>query len=164
MNLQIISRFIELDQSIWRFRWIADYSKCHKGDIAGTLRPDGYRQIRLGGTTYLEHRLVWLFITGEWPINQIDHRDTDRGNNDWTNLRDATHAQNKMNTPIQKNNMTGYKGVHFNTREKKYVAAIKSNGEQICLGRFDDPSEAGQAYIDAAKRLHGEFANVGEAS
>jgi len=131
-----------------------------QGQIAGTTTNTGYVQISIGHTLYLAHRLAFLYMTGEWPENQIDHKDEYRSNNKWENLRPATHSQNKMHTPIQINNTTGYKGVRFDQRRNKYTSTIKVDNISRFLGYFDDPKEAYEAYVEAAKVLHGEFAYV----
>lgn len=63
------------------------------GSVAGTLA-NGYIQIRIDKIYYLGHRLAWLYMTGNWPTFEVDHRDMVRSNNIWTNLREATSGQN----------------------------------------------------------------------
>jgi hypothetical protein len=74
-------------------------------------------------------------------------------------LRAATHAQNMQNQKAQASNTSGYKGVSFHKHTGKWVANIRCNGKQNHLGLFDTPQVASIAYIEAAKRLHGEFAS-----
>lgn len=68
-----------------------------RGDIAGTVRVDGRRQINLGGRCYLASRLAWLYMTGEWPQDEIDHRNRIKSDDRWENLRAATHSENMYN-------------------------------------------------------------------
>lgn len=49
---------------------------------------------------------------------------------------------------------TGYKGVYYDKRRRKFAAGIKINGITLHLGRFDTPGEAAAAY-DAAAVAHG---------
>ena len=58
-------------------------------------------------------------------------------------------------------NTSGYKGVSWYKRDRKWQAGIKVNGKFIYLGLFNDPKEAHEAYIKAAKKHFGEFANSG---
>jgi hypothetical protein len=43
--------------------------------------PTGYREIRVGGERYYEHRLAWLYVHGRWPKEQIDHINHKRDDN-----------------------------------------------------------------------------------
>lgn len=47
--------------------------------------------------SFLAHRLVWLYMTGKWPENQIDHDNGDATDNRWVNLDDVTRSKNGMN-------------------------------------------------------------------
>ena len=89
----------------------------------------------------------------------MDHKDHDTLNNRRENLRIATHAQNLWNTKILANNTSGFKGVSFFKPRGTWRSRIMLNGKQNLIGYFDSPEEAGAAYVEAAKRLHGEFAN-----
>ena len=120
----------------------------------------GYTVVNLKGKLYLYHRVVWLETTGEWPKGQIDHIDTDKSNNLFGNLRLATPSQNQANTPRQRNNTSGYKGVHFSKRLNKYVASIKVNRKRTHLGCFCDPELASLAYDTAAEKFFGASART----
>src|SRR5687768_12907610 len=73
---------------------------------ASTFRVDGRR--------YPASRLAHLWITDEWPQDQINPRDGDAANIRWTNLRPVTHSQKLCNRGKQQNNSVGLKGVTFN--------------------------------------------------
>jgi len=88
----------------------------------------------------------------------IDHINGDKLDNRRSNLRFCTFAQNGQNAKTPVNNMSGYKGVTWHKRHKKWMAQIMKNGKQWCLGYFEDATEAARAYNDAAEKLHGEFA------
>lgn len=131
---------------------------------AGTMtkpRGDGlrYLQIHIKGKCHLAHRLAWLYMTGEWPRNQTDHEDGDGLNNRWKNLRDATGMQNQANRGVQPNNISGYKGVSFRKSSGRYLARIGVRKKIMHLGSFDTPHDAHAAYMAAARKYFGEFAN-----
>jgi hypothetical protein len=129
------------------------------GTKAGTIC-HGYMQVKIRGQTYLVHRIIWLYTTGKWPEDEIDHEDRNRANNIWTNLREATSLQNIHNRPALTNSKSGLKGVHQEKRCNKWVAQITYGGELIYIGTFNTAGEASQAYVEAARRLLGSFAGV----
>lgn len=131
-----------------------------KGTIAGTLH-HGYIEIRAGGPIYGAHRLAWLYVHGELPENEIDHRDGNRSNNRISNLREATRQDNNINRKRPKHNASGIKGVFLEKRYGTWTAQITHNGNQMNLGSFKTKEEA--AAVLTAKRieLHGEFCNHG---
>ena len=91
----------------------------------------------------------------------VDHRDGNGLNNTRCNLRVCTKQQNCMNTRLSKRNKSGFKGVYFETNIGKWKAIIVLSGKKKYLGIFDRPETAHAAYIDAAKKYFGDFANCG---
>jgi hypothetical protein len=87
----------------------------------------------------------------------VDHIDGDGLNNRRSNLRYATVAENRRNSRAAKRNKSGFKGVRASPTGR-WWAAITWDGKRQHLGTFDTAEEAAEAYRDAAKRLHGEFA------
>lgn len=102
------------------------------------------------------HRL----IANAPPGFHVDHIDGDGLNNVRSNLRVATPSQNQMNRGASKNNRSGYKGVSWNSRSRKWSADISARGEFHRLGMFSSPKDAYAAYCQAARELHGEFARL----
>ena len=48
------------------------------GKIAGNYHSkSGYHRISINNARYRSNRLAWLYMTGAWPINEIDHIDLD---------------------------------------------------------------------------------------
>lgn len=95
------------------------------------------------------------------PLEKHERADHINGNtldNREENLRSATNAQNTQNQGLRLDNTSGYKGVTWDKRDKKWKAQIEANGKGKSLGNFDTPELAYQAYCEAAKKLHGEFA------
>lgn len=67
------------------------------GRVAGSKVPSGYIKISVSKRVYSAHRLAWLYMTGSWPENEIDHVDNNPSNNAFSNLRAATKSQNAQN-------------------------------------------------------------------
>jgi len=103
-------------------------NKCG-GKFAGTIGAKGYIMIGIGGVYYLAHRIIWKMMTGEDPVDQIDHEDTNRSNNRWKNLREASNGPNIQNSRRRKDNKSGIKGVFWDDYHQAWVAAIGINGK-----------------------------------
>ena len=115
----------------------------YAGKEAGCKDPDGYIRININGEYIRAHRLVHLFMTGDWPEDEIDHINGNTSDNRWENLRLVNQKENNKNAKIQKNNISGIRGVNWSKNEKKWLVRIHdNNGKRICLGRFNDFFEA----------------------
>lgn len=148
------------DPETGTFTWKVSYANgCKPGKVAGRIHK-GYRQICVDRRLYFAHRLAWLYQTGEWPKNQIDHINGVSSDNRFVNLREATNPQNQRNRPQLHRNTSGFKGV-TRLRSGRWQAQIGANRKKNYLGCFSTPEEAYAAYCDAAEKLHGEFANFG---
>jgi len=100
------------------------------------------------------HRFI-LYMTDSKIL--VDHIDGNGLNNCKDNLRTATHSQNSMNRGADRDNTTGFKGVFWHKRDKKFMAQITFNRKQIFLGYFSTAEEASTVYEAKAKELFGEF-------
>ena len=127
------------------------------GTIAGTPMSSGHLSIKIDGRQYLAHRLAWLYVKGEWPRHQVDHRNRVRSDNRFKNLREATNLQNSRNRSRHRSNKSGYVGVHWSERLRKWVAQIRYGGKKKHLGHFDTAELASEFYQLAADLLFGDF-------
>ena len=145
------------------FRWkVRTSNRIKIGDIAGSIhkcRLANYISIQIDGHKYQAHRLAHLYIYG-WMPEEVDHIDDNgpKTDNRICNLRKSTISQNMHNRGEYKSNKSGYKGVSWHKRVKKWRAQIKYNNKVMHLGYFSTPEEAYEAYKEAALRLHGEYA------
>lgn len=130
------------------------------GDAVGTLHRTGYLTVEIMGKQYPLHRIIWMMVEGKWPAQQIDHKDTDRANNRWANLREATNGQNTCNQKLRVTSKTGLKGVSFVSTKKKYKATIGLNNKDIHLGFHDCKACASFAYQIAADTHFGTFSRI----
>lgn len=90
-----------------------------------------------------------------------DHKNGNKLDNRKKNLRICTYSQNNSNRGINKKlNKSGYKGVSWHIRYKKWKANIRVNNKMVFLGSFDDVKEAYKAYCKASVKYQGEFSKV----
>ncbi|MEK6294411.1 MAG: HNH endonuclease [Paraburkholderia tropica] len=132
-----------------------------KGSVAGTVNSKGYVMIGVARRLYQAHRLAWLYVTGEWPKDLIDHINTIRTDNRFENLREASKTENNRNRSAGIAGRKGLKGATFRKKEGAWYSGIWSAGKRIHLGTFSSEQEAHEAYCKAADEMHGEFANFG---
>ena len=145
-------------------RWCVnkDYTK-NKGKFYVTtsiLHPDGGWYVRNG--VKIQRRRFALFVHRlimDAPKGMhVDHINGNPLDNRKSNLRICTHAENSNNTGPRKNNTSGYKGVYWAKRNKRWLAQITHNGKQVYIGHYKDKEEAARAYDAKAKEFQGEFA------
>lgn len=145
---------------IWKYNANkrANWNTRYAGTSVGGLDAHGYLHCSITFNNnkyyYKVHRLIWLYVTGKWPKEQIDHINNDKTDNRIANLREATCIQNNCNKPGR----TKYKGVTFNGWS--YVAKIGYSGKYFYIGSYNTPEEAHEAYKIRAKQLHKEFVQV----
>ena len=134
---------------VWR---VNRGSKAKKGKETGYPDGKGYLRFTFRYRKYKNSRVIYFLNTGIDPEEkQVDHIDGDILNNKIYNLRLATNKQNAHNRKKNKNNTSGVTGVCWDKRRNKYMSSIICNGKLLCLGRFDDFSEAVAVRIAAGK-------------
>jgi Demerecviridae HNH endonuclease len=128
------------------------------GRVAGWLEKNGQRRIGIDGSTYVAQRIIWVIVKGEWPPHDVDHRNLDKSDNRWDNLRAATTGQNARNRRRPKSNSSGFKGVSLHSQSGKWWARIMIDRKSVSLGLHNTRESAHEAYRKAAAELHGDFA------
>lgn len=130
-------------------------SRSRAGDKVGFSHGNGYLKTLIDGVSFRMHRLAWLYMKGEWPKDQIDHRNTVRSDNRWDNLRELTGRENTHNQrKPHKNNSTGFLGVKRSRRGHRFTAAIGLNGVRRHIGSFATAEKAHAAYVITKRKLH----------
>ena len=125
----------------------------------------GYRTVCLSKEGRIKTHTVHVLVAREWvpnPENKrcVDHIDGDKANNNWENLRYATHTENSRNPKIQTNTSSVYKGVYLHKPTKKWMAYIRINKKLKNLGYHASEREAAKAYNKAALEHFGIFAKL----
>lgn len=117
------------------------------------------RYIRSNGkdsNIYMHREL--LGIVGSPLIG--DHIDHNGLNNQRKNIRSGDVFLNMRNTSSRIGSSSKFVGVCWHKKDRKWQAAITTNGRQIHIGQFDSEYEAALARDVVAKRIQGEAANL----
>ena len=122
--------------------------------LMGTLNHGYLRAGLVENKQFALHRLVFLWMTGDWPKADVDHIDGDRTNNRWANLRDVCRRINMENLKRARRNnrSTGLLGAY--RQGSGFWSRISVNGKDVRLGSFDSAEKAHEAYIAAKRRFH----------
>jgi HNH endonuclease len=137
------------------FFWLkrAQGRSTKNGGLAGGLNDRGYKRIKLGENFHYAHRLVWLYVHGEWPSMVIDHINGDKADNRLENLRCVSVKENNQNRrkPSRKpvNHAMGVYGVG-----DRFAASISVDNKNVYIGTFDTANDAHTAYLFAKRLLH----------
>jgi len=133
----------------WNARWA--------GQLAGSRSTHGYGKVKIDGVVHFLHRLAWLYMTGEHPREDIDHKNLRKTDNAFSNLREANRSQNNTNKRCA--SVSGLKGA-FLRPNGRYQASISVNDKAVHLGTYDTPEQAHAAYLAKAREYHGDFARA----
>jgi hypothetical protein len=153
-----IKELLDYDPSTGIFTWIKPTSvRVKAGREAGCVRTNStgktYVTIGLDGSHYQAHRLVWVYVHGSFPDDEIDHIDGNGLNNRLSNLRDASRTENARNIRLMITSTSGICGVNFCKQTRSWRAVIWSKGAPRHIMRSKDKFEAICARKSAENRI-----------
>lgn len=178
IDAELIRTLLDYDPTTGVFRWkprtpdmfetelhttehmCKTWNSRYAGNIIDTKDRNGYTQIIIFKRKYRANRIAWLYITGCWPTDLIDHDNTNTSDDRFDNLRPASFSQNQANRRLSSNNRSGVKGVSWCSKRNKWRAVIQINRKQIHIGYFDTIDEAYTKVCEARYKYHGDFARV----
>lgn len=158
LTAQRLRELLHYDPETGVFTWIASPRKSiAAGAEAGCVPKPGrkgkYIVITIDKSHHYAHRLAWLYVTGGWPTNNIDHKNGDRFDNRFANLRDVSQRVNRENqTVCNRNNVLGVLGVR--KIGMRFYSKIRARGKVHALGGYPTPEEAHDAYMRAKVVQH----------
>lgn len=126
------------------------------GTVAGS-KSHNYWEVSVDGVRVLAHIAAWLYMTGEWPRDQIDHKDRNGSNNRFDNLRESDQGQNLCNTSLRSNSASGFRGVKLHRASGLWQARVQFRGQEISAGYHPTAEQAAKARDTLAIKLHGVF-------
>lgn len=134
---------------------VGRHGRWKAGDEVGYRNKDGYVILTILSRHHRANRVAWFYVTGKPPTGEVDHIDTIKHHNWFTNLRDATGAVNQQNRRrANRNNRSGLLGVSWYARGKCWRARIYVDGREHRLGNFTSKKKAHKVYVAAKRQLH----------
>lgn len=161
LTVDLLNHLFEYDKETGNLIWAVKRKGTTQGAIAGTTNSEGYRVITVNYKSYKAHRLVYLMHKGYLP-RTLDHINNNRSDNRIENLRAVSAGQNQHNRKINSNNKSGYKGVAWFARDRKWSARVNLENKPVFLGYYNTPEEADKVVRAAREELHGAFAHHGD--
>ncbi len=163
MTAEVLRSILKYSKKSGEFTWKIDRpgsARC--GDTAGTDK-DGSRRVIIGinGIYYTAGSLAWLYVTGEWPVNQISHFDGDSSNTKFANLRDAPHLISFKQRRPRCEKSSKYIGVHWRKDKSMWQAMIRLDGKTKHIGYFRKEKDAASAHKTFRKQVHEDQRNRG---
>lgn len=164
ITVTALKAMLSYDPETGNFMWLKRPDKSvqwngrYVGTLAGWFDWKKYRIITIDYLNHRAHRLAWLYMTGEWPPEDIDHINGNPSDNRWINLRLASRSQNNGNTKLRANNTSGCRGVSWDKSTQRWSANCKFNKKYVFRGLFDSFDDAKDAYEFAYRKHFGEFA------
>lgn len=139
------------------------------GSEVGSKHCQGYREASIDGERFLLHRLAVFYVTGQMPDDSldVDHRDRDRSNNVWLNLRVGTRSFNLQNQSVngRPTNKAGMLGVSFHRKSGLWRArAIVPGTRKEITTYHATAEEAAAKAIEVRKNLYEGFVGCAQQS
>ena len=156
MNQAEVKRKLSYCKLTGVFTWLSGSRKGMQAGCAHNTKGKSYINLKVSGTSYLAHRLAFLYVTGRMPVNEVDHINGNGLDNSWRNMRDVTRSENGQNQKLFSTNKSGITGVRYIKSRNKWRAIIMSNGSSRYLGDFKDKFNAicARKSADAALGFH----------
>lgn len=151
-----MKNYISYEPKSGKAFWSVDYGRRIKRGTEIKTINNGYYVVSFRKVQYLLHRVIWFIKTGEQPGYIIDHKNRNRLDNSWSNLRLVTFSQSSINTKISTKNTSGYKGVYFRKNRNSFVARIGSGKDRKIIGHYKTAYAAGLAYDFEAYNRYGK--------
>lgn len=155
-----LKELLDYNPSTGDFRWRVDKARAaKKGQITNSLHKHGYLRISVDCVRYPSHRLAFLYMTGEWPSNTVDHINGIRNDNRWENLRDVSRQVNATNkASVGKTSI--FPGVCWDKRARRWRAQCRIDSGVAVRSRHLCEVSAYLAFITSLADKGGEDAAI----
>lgn len=163
-SLEYLKTRIHVDCDNGRVYWKnpTKYHPCLLSNEAGcsaknTNKKKSYWYVKVDSQRIKRSYLVFLFSTGEWPSEQIDHINGNSLDDRRGNIRLATPTQNAWNHKTRKKLSSTPMGVR-ELKSGRFQARIAVHKRQLVIGTFDSVDEASNEYQKKRKELFNDYA------
>lgn len=117
---------------------------------AWCINKRGYPCATIDGQTITLHKFLGYYRPDHHNRNKLDNRKE--------NLVLCTTEENRQNASISIRNTSGFIGVYFNKKDKRWQASITISKQRKNLGSFMNKDDAVIARLRAEKEYFGDFA------
>lgn len=121
------------------FCWRVATGRVKKGDETGKTLVNGYRAIRINGTTQYAARVAWLLFYGEWPAHPIRFLGGNVSNCEIANL--VSLPRRYTIPPF----------VYWDIERRQWKACANTGGRLKFVGFYDDMAEVVEALAEYHK-------------
>lgn len=130
-------------------RWLQARQGRDLSKPVGHRDTEGYLRVTISGRRYRLHRVIYMMMTcGAIPdLHEIDHKNGDRSDNRWRNLRLVTSRTNNQNRKTHRSGKLI--GACFHKPSGRWQSAIRKHGHRVYLGSFPTEVDAHNAYVAA---------------
>ena len=158
MNIELLHQLFEYKNGELYRRITIKNQKA--GSIAGCVRKDGYRLVRVENKLTYVHRIIYWLHYGYFD-GVIDHIDMNPLNNRIENLRACKHRENLFNRTKTILNTSGCKNVYWDKKDQRYKVQVTKNKIRYSGGSFKQLKDAKKSATALRLKLHQQFANHG---
>ena len=140
------------------FFWRYPRKGVHRLSAGGVHKQTGYVRLTIDKDLMLAHRVAWFYVTGKWPEEVIDHINGDRADNRFSNLRQASIAENLQNRVESFVSTSGHKNVIWYKAYQMWQVQVAAFGKRYNGGYFKHIEDAVEAAKALRNRVHKAFA------
>ena len=143
-TVEQITALFAYDPGLGRILWRVSRSPRIKvGQEAGSVTKNGHKIVWLNGRHYQVAHIVWVLLTGQWPVNEIYHRNGDPSDNRFEHLEDITRKELCRRAASSREMKPGRSGVPLVTAlGKRWTARARIGAKNIYLGVFETVPDA----------------------
>ena len=115
---------------------------------------NGYFSVKIENKNYPVHRIIWLYVYGSFPKQDIDHKNRIRNDNRLCNLRSVSRTDNCQNISLPSHNKSGHIGVSWFKKHNCWTVYVKVNKKNKWLGYFKNLDDAVVARKDGESKYY----------